>query len=98
MQSPHHVAVAAFVLCASLLDAATTYMCLMPCCASIQSPLNAWCDPQAHEAVIKLRDNLRSEQHIVLEFAITIFRDVFKPAQVRFAKGGGLLGVAASAT
>ena len=47
------------------------------------SPHCAPTDAQAHEAVIKLRDNLRSEQHIVLEFAITIFRDVFKPAQVR---------------
>lgn len=37
---------------------------------------------KAHEAVIKLRDNLRSEQHIVLEFAITVFRDVFKPVQM----------------
>lgn len=37
---------------------------------------------QAHEAVIKLRDNLRAEQHVVLEFAIAVFRGVFKPKQM----------------
>jgi len=37
---------------------------------------------QAHEAVIKLRDNLRAEQHVVLEFAIAVFRGVFRPMQM----------------
>ena len=37
---------------------------------------------QAHEAVIKLRDNLRAEQHVVLEFAIAVFRGVFLPKQM----------------
>ena len=37
---------------------------------------------KAHEAVLKLRDNLRSEQHVVLEFAIAVFRGVFKPWQM----------------
>nr|QKY14967.1 predicted protein [Polytomella parva] len=37
---------------------------------------------KAHEAVSKLRDNLRAEQHIVLEFAIAVFRGVFKPRQM----------------
>ncbi|GIL65285.1 hypothetical protein Vafri_19086, partial [Volvox africanus] len=37
---------------------------------------------KAHEAVSKLRDNLRSEQHVVLEFAIAVFRGVFRPAQM----------------
>ena len=37
---------------------------------------------QAHEAVLKLRDNLRAEQHVVLEFAIAVFRGVFKPWQM----------------
>jgi hypothetical protein len=37
---------------------------------------------QAHEAVIKLRDNLRAEQHVVLEFAVAVFRGVFKPWQM----------------
>ncbi|GFH15599.1 BZIP domain-containing protein, partial [Haematococcus lacustris] len=32
---------------------------------------------KAHEAVIKLRDNLKAEQHVVLEFAIAVFRGVF---------------------
>jgi hypothetical protein len=38
--------------------------------------------PQAHEAVSKLRDNLRSEQHVVLEFAIAVFRGVFTSQQM----------------
>eukprot|EP00198_Chlamydomonas_reinhardtii_P008805 XP_001698142.1 predicted protein [Chlamydomonas reinhardtii] len=37
---------------------------------------------KAHEAVSKLRDNLRSEQHVVLEFAIAVFRGVFRPQQM----------------
>ncbi|GFR45733.1 hypothetical protein Agub_g7149, partial [Astrephomene gubernaculifera] len=37
---------------------------------------------KAHEAVSKLRDNLRSEQHVVLEFTIAVFRGVFRPAQM----------------
>lgn len=37
---------------------------------------------KAHEAVIKLRDNLRAEQHVVLEFAIAVFRGVFRPRQM----------------
>ncbi|GAX79845.1 hypothetical protein CEUSTIGMA_g7285.t1 [Chlamydomonas eustigma] len=37
---------------------------------------------KAHEAVIKLRDNLRAEQHVVLEFAVAVFRGVFKPWQM----------------
>jgi len=36
----------------------------------------------AHEAVIKLRDNLRAEQHVVLEFAIAVFRGVLRPKQM----------------
>jgi hypothetical protein len=40
---------------------------------------------QAHEAVIKLRDNLRAEQHVVLEFAIAVFRGVFRARQVRWS-------------
>jgi hypothetical protein len=37
---------------------------------------------QAHEAVIKLRDNLRAEQHVVLEFSVSVFRGVFRAEQV----------------
>lgn len=37
---------------------------------------------QAHEAVMKLRDNLRAEQHVVLEFAIAVFRGVVRPRQM----------------
>ncbi|KAG1676960.1 hypothetical protein FOA52_014836 [Chlamydomonas sp. UWO 241] len=37
---------------------------------------------KAHEAVMKLRDNLRAEQHVVLEFAMAFFRGVFKPWQM----------------
>ena len=37
---------------------------------------------KAHDAVIKLRDNLRTEQHVVLEFAIAVFRGVFSPWQM----------------
>ncbi|KAJ9528374.1 hypothetical protein QJQ45_014362, partial [Haematococcus lacustris] len=37
---------------------------------------------KAHEAVIKLRDNLKAEQHVVLEFAIAVFRGVFKSQQM----------------
>lgn len=36
---------------------------------------------QAHEAVIKLRDNLRMEQRMLLEFAMSVFREVFRPVQ-----------------
>ena len=49
--------------------AARHVLCLRPCV-------------QAHEAVIKLRDNLRAEQHVVLEFAIAVFRGVFRPHQM----------------
>lgn len=40
----------------------------------------------------KLRDNLRSEQHVVLEFAIAVFRGVFRPQQMAtllVGDGGG---------
>lgn len=32
--------------------------------------------------MIKLRDNLRAEQHVVLEFAVAVFRGVFRGRQM----------------
>lgn len=43
---------------------------------------NALAYIKAHEAVIKLRENLRAEQHVMMEFAMALFRGVFKPHQM----------------